>query len=84
MVNVEHRGLLFMIGVFVPLAEMGADTRALAYLSPFTQVQDPMKHSVLGQGFLNPWLDLILLPMLLVVFLVSVAWLHHRARVLGY
>jgi hypothetical protein len=43
-----------------------------------------MNHAVLGQGFLNPWLDLALLPLMLVIFLIPAAQLHRRARVLGY
>ncbi|MFW6136055.1 MAG: ABC transporter permease [Chloroflexota bacterium] len=76
--------LMFISGIFVPLEEMAAWARVLAYVSPLTYAQDLMNHAVLGQGFLNPWLDLILLLILLVIFLVPAARLHHRARVLGY
>jgi len=76
--------LMFISGIFVPLEEMAAWARVLAYVSPLTYAQDLMNHAMLGQGFLNPWLDLALLPLLLVVFLIPAARLHHRARVLGY
>lgn len=76
--------LMFISGIFVPLEEMAAWARALAYVSPLTYAQDLMNHAVLGRGFLNPWLDLALLPVLLVVFLIPAARLHHRGRVLGY
>ena len=76
--------LMFISGIFVPLEEMAGWARALAYVSPLTYAQDLMNHAVLGRGFLNPWLDLVLLPVLLVVFLIPAARLHHRARVLGY
>jgi ABC-2 type transport system permease protein len=76
--------LMFISGIFVPLEEMAAWARVLAYVSPLTYAQDLMNHAVLGRGFLNPWLDLALLPVLLVVFLIPAARLHHRARVLGY
>ena len=76
--------LMFVSGIFVPLEEMAGWARALAYVSPLTYAQDLMNHAVLGQGFLNPWLDLALLPVLLVVFLIPAARLHQRARVLGY
>jgi ABC-2 type transport system permease protein len=76
--------LMFISGIFVPLEEMAGWARALAYVSPLTYAQDLMNHAVLGQGFLNPWLDLALLPVLLVVFLIPAARLHQRARVLGY
>jgi ABC-2 type transport system permease protein len=76
--------LMFISGIFVPLEEMAAWARALAYVSPLTYAQDLMNHAVLGRGFLNPSLDLVLLPVLLIVFLIPAARLHHRARVLGY
>jgi ABC-2 type transport system permease protein len=76
--------LLFISGIFIPLAEMAPWARALAYLSPLTYAQDLMNHAVLDGGYLNRWLDLALLPVLLLIFLIPAAWLHHRGRVLGY
>jgi ABC-2 type transport system permease protein len=76
--------LMFISGIFIPLEEMASWARALAYLSPLTYAQDLMNHAVLGRGFLSPWFDLALLPLLLVVFLIPAARLHHRSRVLGY
>lgn len=76
--------LLFISGVFVPLGEMAPWARALAYLSPLTYAQDLMNHAVLGAGYLNHWLDLSLLPVLLFIFLIPAARLHQRSRVLGY
>ncbi len=82
--NVVRWSLMFISGIFVPLEEMAPWARGLAYLSPLTCTQDLMNHAVLGKGFLTPWLDLALLPILLVVFLIPAARMHHRARVLGY
>lgn len=76
--------LLFISGIFVPLGEMAAWARPLAYLSPLTYAQDLFNYAVLGMGYLNQWLDLGLLPLLFVTFLLPAAWLHHRSRVLGY
>jgi ABC-2 type transport system permease protein len=76
--------LLFISGIFIPLGEMAPWARALAYLSPLTYAQDLMNHAVLGIGYLDPWLDLALLPVLLLLFLIPAARLHHRSRVLGY
>ena len=75
--------LLFISGIFVPLGEMAPWERLLAYLSPLTYAQDLINHAVLGAGYLSRWLDLLLLPALLVVFLLPAAWLHKRARVVG-
>ena len=76
--------LLFISGIFVPLEEMAGWAQALAYVSPLTYAQDLMNHAVLGTAYLNQWLDLALLLVLLIVFLIPAAKLHHRSRVLGY
>jgi ABC-2 type transport system permease protein len=77
-------GLLFISGVFIPLAEMGAAARAVAYLSPLTYAYDLMNHAVLGIGMFSPWLDQGVLLLSGVLFLVPSMWLHHRSRRLGY
>ena len=77
-------GLLFISGVFIPLAEMAPAARAVAYLSPLTYAQDLMNHAVLGVGLLNPWLDLAVLLLTGVVFLLPSVKMHQRSRRLGY
>jgi ABC-2 type transport system permease protein len=75
--------LLFISGIFVPLGEMAPWARSLAYFSPLTYAQDLLNHAVLGAGYINPWLSLALLPILLLLFLIPAARLHQRSRVLG-
>lgn len=75
--------LMFISGIFIPLNEMAPWARMVAYLSPLTYAQDLFNHAVLSQGFLSPWLDLLLLPLLLVLFLIPAYGLHQRSRVLG-
>jgi len=77
-------GLLFISGVFVPLSEMAPFARGLAYLSALTYAQDRMNFAVLGEGLLNPWLDLGVLLLTAVLFLLPSLKLHQRGRVLGY
>ena len=77
-------GLLFISGVFVPLAEMSTFARGLAYLSPLTYAQDVMNHAVLGHGLLDPWLDLGVLLLTSVLFLRPSFRLHKRGLELGY
>jgi ABC-2 type transport system permease protein len=77
-------GLLFVSGVFVPLADMATAARAIAYLSPLTYAQDLMNHAVLGSGLLNPWLDLTVLLLSGILFLIPSLGLHRRSRRLGY
>ncbi len=77
-------GLLFISGVFVPLAEMGAVARTVAYASPLTYAQDLMNHAVLGTSLLNPWLDIVVLLASGILFLVPSVLMHRRSRRLGY
>jgi ABC-2 type transport system permease protein len=76
--------LMFISGIFIPLEEMAAWTRALAYLSPLTYAQDLMNHAVPGVGLLSPWLDLAVLLLSGVLFLVPSVLMHRRSRQLGY
>ena len=77
-------GLLFISGVFIPLAEMSPAARAVAYISPLTYAQDLMNHAVLGAGLLNQWLDMAVLLASGALFLVPSVLLHRRGRKLGY
>jgi ABC-2 type transport system permease protein len=77
-------GLLFVSGVFIPLAEMGPLARGMAYLSPLTYAQDLMNHGLSSSGILNPLLDLGILTVSIFIFLAPSIWLHKRAKVLGY
>jgi ABC-2 type transport system permease protein len=77
-------GLLFISGVFVPLAEMGLVGRTVAYLSPLTYAQDLMNHAVLAAGLLSPVVDLLVLLVGGALFLVPSILMHRRSRRLGY
>jgi ABC-2 type transport system permease protein len=77
-------GLLFISGVFVPLAEMSTGARLLAFVSPLTYAQDLMNHAVLGAAMLNPWLDLAVLLASGILCLLPPVWMHRRSRQLGY
>lgn len=76
--------LLFISGIFIPLAEMGPIPRALSFFSPLTYAQDIIHHAVSGRGYFNQWFDLALLMILAGIFLIPAAYLHHRSRILGY
>jgi ABC-2 type transport system permease protein len=77
-------GLLFISGVFIPLAEMAPLARALAYLSPLTYAQDLMNYAVRGMSLLNSWLDLAVLLLMGILFLLPSVKMHQRSRRLGY
>jgi ABC-2 type transport system permease protein len=76
--------LLFVSGVFIPLEEMVTWMRPAAYVSPLTYAQDLMNHIILGQGLLNPWLDMFALLLSGAVSLWVAVRMHRRARKLGY
>jgi len=76
--------LLFISGVFVPLADMSTVARGLSYISPLTYAQDLMNHAVLGTGELALWLNLSVLFLSGIIFLLPSIKLHKRGRVLGY
>ncbi len=76
--------LLFISGVFIPLADMSPVARVISYISPLTYAQDLMNHAVLGAGELNLWLDIIILFVSGILFLLPSIKLHKRGRVLGY
>jgi ABC-2 type transport system permease protein len=77
-------GLLFISGVFIPLPEMGAAARVVAYLSPLTYAYDLMKHAVLGLGLFSPGLNLAPLLVSGLLFLWISERMHQRSRRLGY
>ena len=76
--------LLFVSGVFIPLSEMNPTARVIAYLSPLTYAQDLMNFAIIGDGLLNPWLDLSVLLLIGGLFLLPSIKLHQRGRKLGY
>ena len=77
-------GLLFISGVFVPLAEMSPAARTLAHLSPLTYAQDLMNYAVLGASRIDPWLDLGVLLLTGILFMLPSIKLHQRGLRLGY
>jgi ABC-2 type transport system permease protein len=76
-------GLLFISGVFVPMSQMAPAMRFIAYLSPLTYAQDLMNHAVIGEGLLNPWIDMTVLLGSAILFLIPSIKMHHRAKIKG-
>ena len=77
-------GLLFISGVFIPLAEMSPVARGVSYISPLTYAQDLMNYAIFGNGTMNAWLDLVVLLVSALLFLYPSYKLHQRGRKLGY
>ena len=76
--------LLFVSGIFIPLARMPVWVRIVSYLSPLTYANDAIKHAVNGSGSQPALLDMMVLPAFLVLFLLLAIRLYRRVRRLGY
>lgn len=66
--------VLFISGIFIPLAELPPVGQAVAHLSPLTYLTDLANYSFGGQG--DAVIDLLALCLFTVVFVV-LAWLAH-------
>jgi len=76
--------LLFVSGIFIPLARMPVWARIVSYLSPLTYAHDAIKHAVSGSGSQPAVLDMMALPAFLILFLFLAVQLYRRVRKLGY
>ena len=76
--------LLFVSGIFIPLARMPVWARIVSYLSPLTYAHDAVKHAVSGSGSQPVVLDMMVFPAFLVLFLFLAVRLYRRVRRLGY
>ncbi len=68
--------LIFISGVFVPIAEMGS-FRILSFLSPLTYYTDLARYSIQGASEFSPIFNLIVIFFFMVVF-STVAFLWHK------
>jgi ABC-2 type transport system permease protein len=66
--------LMFISGVFIPIAEMG-NFKFLSYLSPLTYYVDLARGSIQGINHFNPWLSLLILSIFtIIIFTISLKW----------
>jgi ABC-2 type transport system permease protein len=75
--------LLFVSGVFIPLAALAWWGKALAYLSPLTYANDIIQRAMGGDGYLPPALDAAALLVFWAVFLLAGLRLHEVGRQRG-
>ncbi|MFW5982202.1 MAG: ABC transporter permease [Halanaerobiaceae bacterium] len=65
--------MIFLCGLFIPVADLPAIIRPIAYLLPLTYGADILKYAINGQNIFNVWFNLlILLVFSAVLFLVSI------------
>jgi ABC-2 type transport system permease protein len=76
--------LLFVSGIFIPLARLPVWARIISYLSPLTYAHDAVRQSITGSGSQSVILDILILPVFLILFLLMAVRLYRRVRKLGY
>lgn len=78
--NLVRMPLIFISGVFVPLAEMPAWSRRLAPLSPLSYCADLVRAAFGARHYFPVWLDFSALAGASLAFLLAARFFHHRAR----
>ncbi|MBI4676275.1 MAG: ABC transporter permease [Elusimicrobia bacterium] len=70
--------VVFVSGVFIPLSDLPAWGRAIAFVSPLTYFTDLARHSLQASGHLPVGIDLAALVAFSILFLVLAMKLHQR------
>ena len=78
--NFVRLPLLFMSGIFVPLAEMPGWARGLAAVSPLTYANDLLRRGAGFAGYYQWWLDLLVLALYSAAFFFLAAWIFNLTR----
>jgi ABC-2 type transport system permease protein len=78
--NFVRLPLLFMSGIFIPLADMPGWARVLAAISPLTYVNDLLRRSTGLSGYYPWWLDLLVLVLYAAAFFFFAAWIFNVSR----
>jgi len=72
--------LLFMSGIFVPLADMPSWARGLAAVSPLAYANDLLRRGTGFPGYYQWWLDLLVLAAYAAAFFSVAAWIFNISR----
>jgi len=78
--NFVRLPLLFMSGIFVPLADMPGWARGLAAISPLSYANDLLRRSTGNTGYYQWWLDLLVLLLYTLAFFTLAAWIFNASR----
>jgi ABC-2 type transport system permease protein len=81
--NLIRFPLIFISGIFVPLANMEGWARTLAYCSPLTYLVDLFNAAMSGTSVLSPVVDCGVLTGLLAVFLIAARIIQKRNLMKG-
>lgn len=78
--NLVRLPLIFISGVFVPLAEMPRWSRSVVPLSPLSYCSDLFRSAFGSANYFPIWLDLLMLVVFTAAFVGIALLFHHRAR----
>jgi len=75
--------LIFVSGIFIPLGQLSGLTWILTSLSPLTYLVDLFHAALNGDAFYSPWLDVLILLCVILVFIWSAKVIQKRNLVKG-
>jgi ABC-2 type transport system permease protein len=78
MVNLIRFPLIFISGVFIPISVLPASGRMIAYFSPLTYANDLIQGGYTGSMLLNPFVDVVVLVVFILIFQIVANWLYKR------
>jgi len=81
MLNVVRLPMMFISGVFIPLASIPEPWHAIIYFSPLTYGYDLIQSSYSGTTHIDPVLDVIMLLVFIAIFQVLAIRLYKRSSV---
>lgn len=70
--------VVFISGIFIPLAQLPEWGRIISYVSPLTYFTDIARHCIQNQGYLPLGIDFMALLAFTILFLVSAMKLHEK------
>jgi ABC-2 type transport system permease protein len=75
--------LIFISGIFIPLADLGGTAQAVAFLSPLTYLVDLFQGAMNGAGVIGPVTDLVALFMFILLFGAGAVYFQRRNLIKG-
>jgi ABC-2 type transport system permease protein len=75
--------LIFVSGIFVPLGQLGGWEWILTSLSPLTYLVDLFHAALNGDAVYPPWVDMLVLVLVVLVFILSAKVIQKRNLVKG-
>ena len=78
--NLVRLPLIFISGVFVPLAEMPVWSKPILPLSPLSYATDIIRAAYGAESYFGVWLDLVMLVVFAVLLVGAALFFHRRGR----